>query len=208
MSPDISDQTRDMNLMDLTNIEQQKYISNHPLIKSVINLFKSDLYSYFRLVNPSLVLDAGCGEGIISQDIKKIFKSNIVGIDPSDDKLKYSSTVLPVVKSSIYHLPFRSNQFNLALCLEVLEHLDDPILGLKELSRVSDYAIISVPNDLIMRLGNISRGKYLRSFGNYPDHANHWNRTTFKEFVSEYFEIIDIKVSGYVWIIALVKSKK
>ena len=83
-----------------------------------------------------------------------------------------------------------------------------PEKGLLELARVGEYAIISVPNDILMRIGNISRGKYLRKLGNFPDHINHWTYFSFKKLLREYYEILDMRISGLVWLIALVKSKK
>lgn len=194
--------------MNRQAIEQTKFTSKHPLVKHVIGSFKRDLKEIIESVEPKSVLDAGCGEGIISQYILSQFNFNMCGIDLSGDMLHKSSKILPVVCASAHKLPFKDKTFDLVICLEVLEHIDMPEKGLLELARVGEYAIISVPNDILMRIGNISRGKYLRNLGNFPDHINHWTYFSFKKLLQEYFDILDMRISGLVWLIALVKSKK
>lgn len=53
--------------MNRQAIEQTKFTSKHPLVKHVIGSFKRDLKERIESVEPKSVLDAGCGEGIISQ---------------------------------------------------------------------------------------------------------------------------------------------
>lgn len=189
-------------------IEQTKFTSKHPLVKLVIKSFKRDLKEMIESAKPNSVLDAGCGEGIISEYILSQFNFNMYGIDLSEDMLRKSSKILPVACASVHKLPFKDKNFDLVICLEVLEHIDMPEKGLLELARVGEYAIISIPNDILMRLGNISRGKYLRNLGNFPDHINHWNYFSFKHLLQKYFDVLDIRICGFVWLIALVKSKK
>ena len=77
---------------------------------------------------------------------------------------------------SVYELPFDDDSFDLVLCLEVLEHLDDPAAALAELSRVSagDDRRLG-PARALVRAGSLLRGKYVRDLGNHPEHVNHWN---------------------------------
>lgn len=154
------------------------------------------------------MLDAGCGEGIISQYMLSQFNFNMYGIVLSSDMLCKSSKILPVVCASVDKLPFKDKTFDLVVCLEVLEHIEMPEKALLELARVGEYTVISVPNDLLMRIGNISRGKYLRNMGNSPGHTNHWSYFSFKKLLRDHFEILDMRVSGYVWLIVLVEETK
>lgn len=193
--------------MNGQTIEQTKFTSKNPLVKHVIKSFKCDIEKMIGYSEPKTVLDAGCGEGIISQYILSQFNFNMYGIDMSRDMLSKSSKILPVACASVHKLPFNDKTFDLVICLEVIEHIEMPEKGLLEIARVGEYAIISVPNDILMRIGNISRGKYLRSFGNFPDHKNHWKYSTFKKLLENYFEILDFKISGFVWLIAIVKPK-
>jgi hypothetical protein len=71
--------------------------------------------------------------------------------------------------------------------------------------RVGKRSIISVPNDFLMRLGNLSRGKYIRTLGNFPAHINHFNYFSFRRFLEKNFFVEEYKVSGLVWLMALVR---
>ena len=96
----------------------------------------------------SKILDVGCGEGrhIFGslQEYKDVY---CVGLDqdiPSLNKCKEGldffkelntrSTVF--MQGSVYKLPFEENSFDLVICSEVLEHLDDYHAAIDEIYRV------------------------------------------------------------------------
>jgi hypothetical protein len=58
-----------------------------------------------------------------------------------------------------------------------------------------------VPHEPWFRLGSFARGKYLKSWGNHPEHVNHWNPKSFQRFLSAQAELIEIRTS-MPWIIA------
>ena len=52
---------------------------------------------------------------------------------------------LRVNVADVHHLPYADNAFPLVMCLEVLEHIPDSAIGLRELARVSsDYIIVHI----------------------------------------------------------------
>jgi hypothetical protein len=60
-----------------------------------------------------------------------------------------ASITHPLAFATIAALPFRNGAFDLSVCTEVLEHLEDEVLadGVAELARVSRrYVLVSVPN--------------------------------------------------------------
>ena len=85
----------------------------------------------------SKVLDVGCGEGRhIFGSLHEYPDVHCVGLDqdiPSLNKCKdgleffkelnSGSTIF--MQGSVYRLPFDDNTFDLVICSEVLEHLDD-----------------------------------------------------------------------------------
>lgn len=90
------------------------------------------------------VLDAGSGYGFISFNLAaKNLK--VIGVDSDPKRIRVAqnlSKILDVkgidfVKANLYQLPFPDKTFDLSLCLEVLEHLDDDKKALKELFRVT-----------------------------------------------------------------------
>ena len=76
----------------------------------------------------------GCGE----QQVKRIKEACTV-IDISEDYLARSKMLKPdnaYFNASAEDMPFEDNYFSKAICTEVLEHVDNYELALKEISRV------------------------------------------------------------------------
>jgi ubiquinone/menaquinone biosynthesis C-methylase UbiE len=89
-----------------------------------------------------------------------------------------------LMQASIYDLPYKNNSFDVILCTEVLEHLDDPKDAINELFRVSrKYVLLSVPNEPIFMGSNFLRGKNWSRFGNDIEHINHWTFWGFENFI-------------------------
>ena len=104
--------------------------------------------------------------------------------------------------ANLLALPFEDDSFDLVLCLEVLEHIPDPRPALAEMARVSSSdLILSVPHEPWFRLGSLARGKYVSGFGNHPEHVNHWNPRSFREFLSGSVEPVEVTTS-LPWVIA------
>jgi len=80
-----------------------------------------------------LILDVGCGIGTFcNAAYAKGFY--VVGVDFSKYALKHVKC--PRVLASAEYLPFRTGAFDYVVALEILEHLDDIELGIRELKRV------------------------------------------------------------------------
>lgn len=101
-------------------------------------------------INPKRVLDVGCGSGLL---IRKLSEKKIYcyGVDVAKALLKKIKTndYLILKEASAYQLPFKSNYFDLVICSEVIEHLPNYPLALKEIFRVttpSGIVIFSIPN--------------------------------------------------------------
>ena len=79
------------------------------------------------------ILDVGCGSSRILRDLK-----GVVGVDISFPKLRYMSRYgMPLVQASIYALPFADASFETIVCSEVIEHVAERDLPLRELARVN-----------------------------------------------------------------------
>ncbi len=166
----------------------KKHTSKNPLQKFLIGNFYKELISNIKDLRIESALDVGCGEGFTLNKLSenKIGKK-LEGVDFLKTAIDTGKRVHPHLKlkvGNIYHLPYKDNSFDLVICTEVLEHLEDPKKALSELTRVSKkYLLLSVPNEPFFRLANFLRGKNLSRLGNDIEHIHHWSSKSFQEFV-------------------------
>ena len=153
----------------------RKHTSKNPLQKLLINNFFNSLLAAIKDLKVDSVLDAGCGEGFT---LNKLYENKIgkrlEGVDFLKTAVELGKKTHPHLKlrqGTIYHLPFEDNSFDLVICTEVLEHLENPKKGLSELIRVSKkYLLLSVPNEPFFMMANFLRGKNLSRWGNDIEH--------------------------------------
>jgi|SRR5581483_3130369 len=167
-----------------------KHTSKNPLQKFLINNFYSSLMSLAKPLTPEKILDAGCGEGFTMEKLEKNrIGKKIEGVEYSKDAIILGKNLFPTLnfkQGSAYDLPYKDNAFDLVVCTEVLEHLDQPKKALSEVLRVSKkYVLISVPNEPFFMFGNFIRGKNLFRFGNDPGHINHWTIPSFLSYLKK-----------------------
>lgn len=94
------------------------------------------------------VLDLGCGDGLLLEMLGDRV-SKAVGLDISPEALQKCHTkgIEAHLQSFDDPLPYPDNSFEYVVLLDVLEHVYDPALLLKEAARVSSkYVIVGVPN--------------------------------------------------------------
>ena len=66
------------------------------------------------------ILDAGCGPGAALIYLAKF--GDVIGVDVSEDALKFARKRGKVRKGDIANLPFKSETFDVVVCLDVLYH--------------------------------------------------------------------------------------
>ena len=97
------------------------------------------------------ILDVGCGEGSLLKMLKEK-GNNVFGIDASKEGLlaaqekKIDCKLLDV---STEKFPYDDNKFDIVLCLETIEHVENPHHCIWEIKRVlkeKGMFIISIPN--------------------------------------------------------------
>ncbi len=196
--------------MSTTNYK--KHSSPNPIQKKLIDNFYSTVIKILRPLEVDSILDVGCGEGFTLDKFKKEgIGKKLSGIDYSDDALELGAKIYPdldLKKGDIYDIKAKENSFDLVMATEVLEHLDDPNKALKELIRVSrKYIMLSVPNEPFFIGANFLRGKYLKSFGNHPEHINHWTFIGFEKFLKKNgLKIVESK-HPFAWTLILAEKK-
>ncbi len=79
------------------------------------------------------ILDAGCGTGANTPALAKF--GRVFGVDASPVPLSLREDRRAGL-ARLEHLPFASGSFDLVAALDLLEHLDDDLAGVRELGRV------------------------------------------------------------------------
>ncbi|MGH9971883.1 MAG: class I SAM-dependent methyltransferase [Pyrinomonadaceae bacterium] len=95
-----------------------------------------------------LILDVGCGTGANLEMLSQFGSAE--GVDVSDEALAFCQTrgLRQVRRGEAEHLPYEANSFDLVTGLDVVEHLDNDLAGLKEMHRVlrpGGRALLFVP---------------------------------------------------------------
>jgi SAM-dependent methyltransferase len=130
------------------------------------------------------ILDVGCGQGDLLADLRREgYEATGIDIDP--DCVSISQKVGIAKTGGVFDIPkmFRSNSFDLVVASHVLEHLDNPLLGVQYLQDVAkEWIILAVPNPL--RLQYIIRsGLFSKICDPRPGHVQVWDPGHFKNFL-------------------------
>lgn len=172
----------------------RKHKSNSAIQRYLLGRFTQALVEETRELNPTSILDVGCGEGFTLERLRQEgIGERLEGVDYLDRAIELGQKEHPELtlkQGSIFDLKYKNNSFDLVICSEVLEHIENPEKGLKELARVTKkYALLSVPNEPLFMGGNLLRGKNLSRFGNDIEHINHWTFWQFRKFVEREFTV-------------------
>lgn len=107
------------------------------------------------------VLDAACGTGYGTLILAEAGASSVAGIDLSDDAVGIAQERLgdrgTVRQGDVRELPFDDDSFDLIVCFETIEHVEDGAAAVAEFRRVlrpDGLLIISSPNPGIYPEGN------------------------------------------------------
>ena len=136
--------------MDTPQLKQPKYFMDDPReagrLDAKVNTdeFISDFISLHWSADDTLgVVDIGCGAGAIASAIAKKFPGwNITGVDLSEDRLSKAKEKCASLdntrftQGSIYQLPLADISADLLYTRFLLEYLERPIDGIKEMYRV------------------------------------------------------------------------
>lgn len=155
--------TKDERLFYLTERGDFAYVADHLVgPESILHKFRElvTIRTIARTTHDDdLILDAGCGSGLITRHVK-----NVIGLDLSEIELALSRKYAPhgqYVRGDVLNLPFRNCALDSVICTEVLEHLSNPSLAIGEFNRVlknGGLLVGSVPRrSLIWRFSSLSR---------------------------------------------------
>lgn len=188
-----------------TNVLQRSWHSGK--LNAVLNLIPE---------KPGNVLDVGCASGWFLSNIKKKYPaSKCVGVDKYKEAVRYGNKKYKNMKlkqADAHKLPFKAKTFELVICTEVLEHVEDPKIVLQEIERVltrNGHAIIEMDSGNILFRGvwywwtNLRRGVWKDS------HIHAFNTKKLERLIkNSKLEIIEKKNFNYTMGVAFLLKKE
>lgn len=155
--------------------------------------------NFFASTKDKTILEIGCGTGTLLNLLRK--KNKVYGVDASKTgiekaKSKNIESYLLDVNTAI--LPFADDYFDITICLETIEHLENPYHCLKEIRRVlkkNGQLLISIPNPKMLHpyfypsLFTTNNFKQLLAITSFRVKKNvGWGQTVFCQRLLNHFE--------------------
>lgn len=161
------------------------YNAKNPIVRFVHVQRLEKISELIRGLEPSKILDAGCGEGHLIQKMHgQNDKHQYFGIDATPVATEKARIRCPYADVSIgdfISLPFPDNHFNVITCTEVLEHVPAFEMALNEFERTlkpRGLLILTFPNETWW---TISRFILRRNPVKAPDHVNSFSPSSIKK---------------------------
>ncbi len=145
---------------------------------------------------PGLVLDNGCGVGILANFIDK---KKLIGCDISLNMLLNAKKRMDkLVNSDSEQLPFKDDCFDFMVVNSLLHHLDNEENALAEMKRImkkGSRVIISEP--ISNPVNTLLRGSVSKS-GHFSEQHHDYGKKEFADIVKKHFKIKKIDFLGYL----------
>jgi SAM-dependent methyltransferase len=123
------------------------YISQEQLARNALYENISERVNYLLKDHSSIrLLEAGCGSATYV-NFKQVIES--VGIDISKEQLARNAFIKEKIHGDIQTFPLPLEEFDVVICWDVLEHLPDPMMALKNFFktlRKRGILILAFPN--------------------------------------------------------------
>ncbi len=86
----------------------------------------------------SMIIDIGSYDGVISRNLQNIIpKIKVVILDKDTSGLLLAKKMgLNAIRASILNLPINRNSYDVVLCLDLIEHVEEDEMLIEELSRI------------------------------------------------------------------------
>ncbi len=152
-------------------------------------------------LSPGVICDIGCGAGLIAKGMAEAYPgAKVMGLDISLDMLKAAkknSSKSSFINASIEDLPIGADKLDLAILIDVLEHLEAPERVLTALGSIAKHLVIKVPledslwywaND---RTGRCTREDTRKKLG----HIQYFNMTSLSKLLKGAgFEVVSYEI--------------
>ncbi len=147
------------------------FVGRRQIIRSFLEPLMQKLKARRAEAETIKILDVGCGTGANLELLSEFGEAE--GVDVSTEALSFCRErgLTGVKQGAAESLPYADNSFDLVTGLDVVEHLDDDLAGLKEMRRVlrpDGKTLLFVPAFMFL-------------WGVQDDISNHRRRYTMKE---------------------------
>jgi 2-polyprenyl-3-methyl-5-hydroxy-6-metoxy-1,4-benzoquinol methylase len=192
--------------------ESPKYRRRGPVRRALIRRFVARLHELVvEAGSVRSVLEVGIGDGFLSGYLSaKMPAARFCGVDASAAALERLRRLFPGIEAregDVYDLSCVEGPFDLVLCAEVLEHLDEPARALEAVAGLRPRrALFTVPHEPLFRLSNLASGRNVARWGSDPDHVQHFGRRSFKALLTRRFDVLRVATS-YPWLLALTEPR-
>ena len=196
--------------------ERQNYFQyRYDYFSDAVNRNKfTYLKEYVRRHDPSRLLEVGSGKGVLSIELRNLARE-IYGIEFEPRRVEDSNRFKQETETDnvffqrgdARKLPFPDNHFDMVICSQVLEHVENPEEAVREMMRVAkDVILVDVPTPVwegwqfaqwgwnkLKNPGNtIKRYKETKVEGTasikrafQPGHVNKWSPWKWKNLLEE-----------------------
>lgn len=188
-----------------------KYQNRNPIACRLLQGFDRAVSSCIAAAKPSTVLEIGCGEGHVTELILSSGVSNVLATDISISLIDENTARIKDPRATFVTADLMSlsvkDRYDLVVCCEVLEHLEDPDRAVDILHDLEarDY-VLSVPREPIWRIMNMCRGAYLSDFGNSPGHIKHFSQQGFLKLIERKFVVSELH-TPLPWTVVLCRRR-
>lgn len=138
--------TNDREQLEYWESQVYKRPYSHPIVEFFAEQRLKHVESLLDLPEDARLLDVGCGDGFSTYYISR-YRAQTFGVDRSRHMLRNHPMRDRVVCGDAYRLPFQDRSFDIVWSWELLHHLSEPGLALREMQRVSrKFVVVFEPN--------------------------------------------------------------
>ena len=139
----------------------------------------------------SSIIDVGCGLGDVLENLPPGYRLH--GMDYAESNVRRATQRLGskaiIRQGSIYEIPFDTGSMDAALCLEVIEHIEDDTRAVTDIARVlkpGGFLVTSVPYQF-----------YWPQYKDLMGHFRHYTRDSFSDLLRRGGLIPEIYLPNY-----------
>jgi hypothetical protein len=160
-----------------------EYLGNHPDWHEEDSEWKAKKIAGILTknnVNPKSICEVGCGAGEILNQLHSTFKgANVTGYEISQDAFEFCSKKqkegLNFKLEDILN-PDNKEHYDVLLCIDVFEHVEDYFSFLRKLREKADYKVFHIPLELSV-VGMLSKNRLMNSRRKFG-HLHYYSKDT------------------------------